>query len=120
MYEKYRAQGHQMIIAGWGNDYPDPDNLAMSHASYRANQLAWRNAWYDDYAATLCEWGQIEPNQDKREQIYKDLTEYWFHNGPFAMLYQTVEFWGIRKEVKNFEEAAFGYGMLFDFTKVSK
>ncbi|KUK79011.1 MAG: ABC-type dipeptide transport system, periplasmic component, partial [Mesotoga prima] len=66
------------------------------------------------------EWGQIEPNPDKREQIYKDLTEYWFHNGPFAMLYQTVEFWGIRKEVKNFEEAAFGYGMLFDFTKVSK
>ncbi|PZC52071.1 MULTISPECIES: ABC transporter substrate-binding protein [unclassified Mesotoga] len=120
MYAKYRAQGHQMIIAGWGNDYPDPDNLAMAHASYRANQLAWRNAWFDDYAATLCEWGQIEPNPDKREQIYKDLTEYWFHNGPFAMLYQTVEFWGIRKEVKNFEEAAFGYGMLFDFTKVSK
>lgn len=65
MYEKYRAQGHQMIIAGWGNDYPDPDNLAMSHASYRANQLAWRNAWYDDYAATLCEWGsdRAQPGQ---------------------------------------------------------
>lgn len=120
MYAKYRAQGHEMIIAGWGNDYPDPDNLAMSHASYLAKQLAWRNAWYDDYAATLCEWGRFESNPDKREQIYMDLTEYWFHNGPFAMLYQTVEFWGIRKEVKNFEEAAFGYGMLFDFTKVSK
>ncbi len=120
MYDKYRAQGHQMIIAGWGNDYPDPDNLAMAHANYRANQLAWRNAWYDDYAATLSDWGRFEPNPDKREQIYKDLTEYWFHNGPFAMLYQSVEFWGIRNEVKNFEEAAFGYGMLFDFTKVSK
>lgn len=120
MYTKYRAQGHQLIVAGWGNDYPDPDNLAMAHASYLANQLAWRNAWYDDYAAKLCEWGRFEPNPDKREQIYKDLTEYWFHNGPFAMLYQTVEFWGIRKTVKNFEAAAFGYGMLFDFTKVSK
>ncbi len=47
---------------------------------------------------------------------YRILVPQW----TFAMLYQTVEFWGIRKEVKNFEEAAFGYGMLFDFTKVSK
>jgi peptide/nickel transport system substrate-binding protein len=108
-----------MIIAAVGNDYPDPDNLQWLMQT-TGQITSVEKCMVHDYAATLCEWGQIEPNPDKREQIYKDLTEYWFHNGPFAMLYQTVEFWGIRKEVKNFEEAAFGYGMLFDFTKVSK
>lgn len=120
MYPKYRAQGHELVIAGWGNDYPDADNLAQAFANYDAGQLAYRNAWDDRYAVTLCDWGRFESNPDKREQIYKDLTEYWFYNGPFAMLWQSVEYWGVRSELKNFEEAAMGYGMLFDFTKLYK
>jgi peptide/nickel transport system substrate-binding protein len=119
-YTIMRAQSHQMIIGGWGNDYPDADNLAMAFANYDFGQLAWRSVWNDPYAITLCNWGRLEPNPDKREQIYKDLTEYWLHNSPFAMLYQPLIVFGVRTEVKNFEEAAFGYGMVFDFTKLYK
>jgi len=120
MYAKYRQQGHQLIIAGWGNDYPDPDNLAQAHANYRANQLAWRNAWYDDWAADITEAAQIEPDPEVRKQMYRDLTFYWYDNGPFALMYQTIEKWPVRNELKGFEEAAFGYGMVFDFTKLYK
>jgi len=120
MYALYRAQSHQMVIAGWGNDFTDPDNLAQSHANYRAKQLAWRNMWYDDWAADITEKAQVEPDPEKRIQMYKELTEYWFQNGPFALFYQTIEKWAIREEVKGFEAGAFGYGMVFDFTKIYK
>jgi len=120
MYGKYREQGHQMVVAGWGNDYADADNLAMAMASYKAGQLAWRCAWYDDYAADLAEKGRFEPNPAKREQIYEDLTEYWFLNGPFAMFYQSVEFWGVRSELKNAYDSFFGYSMRTNFGGFAK
>ena len=120
MYPKYRAQGHQLIIAGWGNDYADADNLAMAMASYDAGQLAYRCAWDDDYADALAEAGRFETNPDKREQIYEDLTTYWHLNGPFAMFYQSVEYWGVREEVKNFYDSAYGYSMTFNWGGFAK
>lgn len=120
MYAKYREQGHQLLVAGWGNDYADADNLAMAMASYKAEQLAWRCAWYDDYAAELAEEGRFESNPEKREKIYADLTDHWFENGPFAMFYQTVEFWAVREELSDFYQSAFGYSMTFDFGAISK
>jgi len=120
MYAKYREQGIQMIIAGWGNDYADADNLAMAHASYEAHQLAWRCSWNDQYAIDLANEGRFEPDPAKRKQIYEDLTHYWFENGPFAMFYQSVTSWGVRKEIKNFPESAFGYSMAFNFGGIAK
>lgn len=120
MYSKYRQQGHQIIIAGWGIDYADPDALAKPFADYRAHQLAWRNVWYDDYAADLAEKAAFELDPVKRAEIYKELTYYWFENGPFAMFYQTVSYWAIRKEVQGWEDAFFGYSMRVDWTKVYK
>ena len=120
MYPKYRAQGHQLIIASWGNDYADADNLAMALASYDAGQLAYRGAWDDDYADDLAVAGRFETNPDKREQIYQDLTTYWFLNGPFAMFYQTVQYWGVNEAVKNFYDSAYGYSMTFNWGGFAK
>ncbi len=120
MYAKYRQQGHQMILAGWGIDYPDPDALAKPFANYRVKQLAWRNMWYDDYAADLAEKAGSELDEQKREQLYKELQEYWINNSPFAMLYQPIQFWVVRDEVVGFEQACQGYTLVFDFTKISK
>jgi len=55
-----------MIIAGWGVDYPDADALSNPFANHRVKQLAWRCAWYDDYAADLCEVAGKEINEDRR------------------------------------------------------
>lgn len=120
MYSKYRQQGHQMIIAGWGIDYADPDALAKPFADYKAKQLAWRNVWYDDYASELAQKAAFELDPVKRAEIYKELTYYWFENGPFAMFYQTVSYWAIRNEVQGWEDAFFGYSMRVDWTKVYK
>jgi peptide/nickel transport system substrate-binding protein len=120
MYAKFREQGIPMIIAGWGVDYPDADALANPFANYRVQQLAWRCVWYDDYAADLCEAAAVEINEDRRFQMYQDLTNYWHIYGPFAMMYQPIEFWGVRNEVKDYDKAAEGYSVHFDLTEISK
>ena len=120
MYAKFREQGLQMIIAGWGVDYPDADALANPFANHRVKQLAWRCVWYDDYAADLVEAASVEINEDRRFQMYQDLTNYWHVYGPFAMMYQQVIFWGVRNEVKNYDKAAEGYSVHFDLTEVYK
>ncbi|KUK58279.1 MAG: ABC transporter, periplasmic substrate-binding protein, peptide/opine/nickel uptake family [Synergistales bacterium 53_16] len=120
MYAKYRQQGHQIILAGWGIDYPDPDALAKPFANYRVKQLAWRTMWYDDNAADLAEKAGLELNDERRLEIYKELQEYWIEKSPFALLYQPLDFWVIRDNLIGFEEAAAGYSITFDFTKISK
>lgn len=120
MYDKYRNQGLQMIVAGWGIDYPDADALAKPFADYTVKQLAWRNAWLDDKAAAMTAAAGKEINEKKREQIYIDLVQYWQANGPFAMLYQPIEYWGIRKDVKGYDKAFEGYNVHCDFTMISK
>ena len=120
MYAKFREQGLQMIIAGWGVDYPDADALSNPFANHRVKQLAWRCAWIDDYAANLTEAAAKEINEDRRFQMYQDLTNYWHIYGPFAMMYQPIQFWGVRNEVKNYDIAAEGYSVHFDLTEVYK
>lgn len=102
MYEKYRKQGHQLILAAWGADYPDPDALAKPFANYRVKQLAWRNMWYDDYAADLVEKAAVEFDPEKRLALYKELTEYVLHKGPYVILYQVVVQIALRTWVENF------------------
>ncbi|HOM97982.1 MAG: ABC transporter substrate-binding protein [Acetomicrobium sp.] len=120
MYAKFRQQGHQIILAGWGIDYPDPDALAKPFANYRVKQLAWRTMWYDDHAADLAEKAGLELNEERRLELYKELQEYWIEKSPFVMLYQPLDFWVIRDNVLGFEDAAAGYSITFDFTKISK
>lgn len=120
MYAKFRQQGHQMILAGWGIDYPDPDALAKPFANYKVKQLAWRTMWYDDYAANLAEKAGQELDQARRLELYRTLQEYWIKKSPFIMLYQPLDFWVVRDNVMGFEEAATGYSITFDFTKITK
>jgi peptide/nickel transport system substrate-binding protein len=120
MYAKFREQGLQIIVAGWGVDYPDADALSNPFANYRVKQLAWRCVWYDDYAADLTEAASKEINEDRRFQMYQDLTNYWHIYGPFAMMYQPIQFWGVRNEVKNYDKAAEGYSVHYDLREVFK
>ncbi len=120
MYQKYREQGLQMILAGWGVDYPDPDALAKPFADGTIKQLAWRNAWQDKRATELTRQAMLERDPRKRVALYEELTNLVMHKGPFAILYQPTNNWAIRTWVKGFEDAAAIGTMHFDFTKVRK
>ncbi len=120
MYAKFRKQGIDLIVAGWGNDYPDADALANPFANHRVKQLAWRLNWLDDKAADMAEAAAQEKDSARRAKIYQDLTNYWHENGPFAMLYQMVETWGVNNKVKGADDAFGGAYVHFDFYKLYK
>lgn len=118
MYEKYRKQGLQLVLAGWGSDYPDPDSNAKAFGDYRVHQLAWRNSWYDNKSADLAEKAGLEPDINKRKQMYLELTDYILDHGPYAILYQTVVQHVTRDYVKNYlPDPTF---FIEDLSKVSK
>ncbi|HEX9532905.1 MAG TPA: ABC transporter substrate-binding protein [bacterium] len=120
MYQKFREQGLQMILASWGVDYPDPDALAKPFADGTVKQLAWRNAWMDKDATELTKRAMLERDADKRVALYRQLTDLVLHKGAFAIIYQPTDTWVVRTWVKGYADAAALGTMHFDFTKVSK
>lgn len=120
MFQKFREQGLQMILASWGVDYPDPDALAKPFADGTVKQLAWRNAWMDKDATELTKKAMLEREPGKRVALYRQLTDLVLHKGAFAILYQPTDSWVIRSWVKGYGDAAALGTMHFDFTKVSK
>lgn len=120
MYAKFRKQGINLIVAGWGIDYPDANALSNPFANHRVKQLAWRLTWMDDKAADLTEKSAVETDEAKRERLLHDLTGHWQANGPFATLYQPIRHFAIRKEVQGPAAAFAGYAVHLDFTKMYK
>ncbi|MBI4280183.1 MAG: ABC transporter substrate-binding protein [Armatimonadetes bacterium] len=120
LFPKYRAQGHEMVFAGWGVDYPDPDALAKPFADYKTRQIAFRNAWSDDAASDLANKAVLEPDPRKRAQMYKQLTDHVLNKGPYAIIVQRLEYWAYRGSVKGWEDAAALGTMDFDYTRVRK
>ncbi|MEW6398948.1 MAG: ABC transporter substrate-binding protein [Bacillota bacterium] len=99
----YRAQKHQMVLMGWGPDYPDPDALAKPFANHRMKQLTWRNSYYNDDLADKVDKAAAAFASDERLQLYRELTDYVLHNGPFAILYQPRVSIAMRDSVLNYQ-----------------
>ena len=102
-----------MVLAGWGSDYPDPDCNAKAFGDYRIHQLAWRNKWYDDYVADLCERAEKEPDPSVRESLYLEITNYILENGPYAVLYQPLVQRAVRTWVEGFIVSPSSYTQSF-------
>jgi len=98
----YRAQNHQMVLAGWSPDFPDPDGNATPWADYEARSLAWRNSYKDEVAAKLARQAALEPDPEKRKALYKVLTEKVLREGPYVVLYQPAQPIGLSAKVEGF------------------
>ena len=98
----YRAQNHQMVLAGWSPDFPDPDGNATPWADYNARSLAWRNSYNDEVAAKLARQAALEPDPAKRKALYKILTEKVLREGPYVVLYQPSLPIGLSAKVDGF------------------
>ncbi|HEY7624178.1 MAG TPA: ABC transporter substrate-binding protein [Candidatus Limnocylindria bacterium] len=113
----YRAQKGQLVMINWGPDYPDPDANVGPFTDYGAKSIAYRNGWDD---ATIAQKGRAaalitDPTQ--RAAAYKEITEYVLHNGPYVVLYQPTELFGLRSNVKGFNWSSIGWAELASITK---
>ncbi|RMH58198.1 MAG: ABC transporter substrate-binding protein [Deinococcus-Thermus bacterium] len=98
----YRAQNHQVVLAGWSPDFPDPDGNATPWADYGARSLAWRNSYNDEVAAKLARQAALETDPQKRQALYKVLTEKVLREGPYVVLYQPAQPIGLSAKVEGF------------------
>ncbi|MFN8504595.1 ABC transporter substrate-binding protein [Kouleothrix sp.] len=101
----YRAQKGQIVLISWGPDFPDPDANATPFTNYEAKSIGWRNGWEAPDVAKLAKDASLAPDAAKRTELYKQLVDRVQHEGPYAVLYQPVRTYGVRKNIKGF---AFG------------
>lgn len=112
----YRAQKGQLVLILWGPDFPDPDANVGPFTDYAAKSIAYRNAW-DDKIVDKARAAALITDPAKRAAAYKEVTDYVLHNGPYVILYQPVEQFGLRSNVKGFVWSSIGWT---DFATISK
>jgi peptide/nickel transport system substrate-binding protein len=112
----YRAQKGQLVMINWGPDYPDPGANVNPFTDYKAKSIAFRNGW-DDPIATKAHEAELISDPAKRVAAYKEITDYVLHNGPYVVLYQPSELFGLRSNVKGFNWSSIGWAELATVTK---
>ncbi len=117
LYNIYRAQEAEMVLAAWSPDYPDPDGNATPLANFDAQSIAWRNVWQNAEATSLAVQGATETDPAARAAIYQKLTTLVAEQGPLAMLYQPFKPLVTSATVTGLVRSAGGD---VDFSKVSK
>jgi peptide/nickel transport system substrate-binding protein len=101
----YREQKGQIVLISWGPDFPDPDANATPFTNYEAKSIGWRNSWEAPEIAKLAKDASLAQDAAQRTALYKQLVERVQHEGPYAVLYQPVRSYGVRKNIQGF---AFG------------
>jgi peptide/nickel transport system substrate-binding protein len=112
----YRAQQGQLVMILWGPDFPDPDANVGPFTDINAHSIAFRNSW-DDQIAEKAREAALITDPAQRAAAYKEITDYVLHNGPYIILYQVTQLFGLRSTVKGFAWNPMGYA---DFWTVSK
>lgn len=113
----YRAQKGQMVMILWGPDFPDPDANVTPFTDYSAKSISFRNAWNDAATAKQAHDAALMTDATQRAAAYKTITESVLHNGPYVILYQPLELFGLRSNVKGFVWSPIGW---YDFAPISK
>ena len=113
----YRAQKGQLVMINWGPDYPDPGANVNPFTDYKAKSIAYRNGWDDPTIASKAHDAELISDPAKRVAAYKEITDYVLHNGPYVVLYQPSELFGLRSNVKGFNWSSIGWAELASVTK---
>lgn len=117
LWPKYRARKHELIIAQWGPDYPDPHSNADAFAHNPDNRpeakltgkLSWRNAWADEDANKAAEMAAKETGLDRRAAMYEALQADLQQDSPYVIMFQQVGNTGLRDNVRDYVK-----GVTFD------
>ncbi|MCD6136810.1 ABC transporter substrate-binding protein [Candidatus Bipolaricaulota bacterium] len=109
MYTLYRAQKHNIIVAGWGVDYGHGDSLVKPFAhccstgsDAPVRQLAWRNMYSNCDLTALIDATETELNEEKKLEMYKQIQQVILDDGPYAILYYPLNQYVANDSVKGF------------------
>jgi len=106
---RYRARELDIYLGAWGPDYPDPQTNAGTFAYNPDNSdeaqatglLAYRNAWSPGELGDMTDAAVIEPDTDKRVEMYEAIQREFLERSPFAIMFQQIEQMGMKESVEN-------------------
>ena len=90
------------MLISWGPDFPDPDANATPFTNYEAKSIGWRNGWEAPEVAKIAKDASLAPDAAARTALYKTLVDRVQHEGPYAVLYQPIRTYAVRKNIKGF------------------
>ena len=110
LWPRYRGRKHELILAHWSPDYPDPHSNADAFAHNPDNRpeagltgvLAWRNAWAQDDLNAMVVRARDEPDPATRRRLYLRLQERLQTEGPYVVMFQQIEQVARRGNVRGF------------------
>jgi len=102
LFPKYRAQKHDMILGTWTPDYSDPHTNAQPFGDYKANQLVYRNKYYNEETSRMIQEAGQEMDNAKRIALYQAANKIIQEDGPFVFLYQPLYLHAIRNDIQGF------------------
>ena len=99
LWPRYRARGHDLILAPWSPDYVDPHANADAFARNPDNRteanltgvLAWRNAWAREDINAAVVRARDERDPATRAELYRDLQRRLQSEGPYVIMFQQTE-----------------------------
>ncbi len=105
----YRARKHQLFFGSWGPDYQDPHTNADTFAKNLDNSddakskpVAWRNAYEPKQMTQDTLAALLEPDSNKRANMYLAIQKAHQKSAPFAFIMQEQEVAGIRENVDGY------------------
>ncbi|WP_299844282.1 ABC transporter substrate-binding protein [uncultured Jannaschia sp.] len=106
---KYRARNHDIYIGRWGPDYQDPNTNAATFAYNPDNSddaaekpLAWRNSWEIPELSERTVAASLERDTEARAATYEELQREVLETGPFVIMFQEIEVFGMRDDVEGY------------------
>ena len=117
LLKTYRASEATIVVLAWGPDYPDPNTNATPFGDANVKSIAKRNNWLDQKAADMVAAAKLEADPAKRVAMYKEITDYIAHNGPYAVMFQPVTLIALRSNVQGFTWNPMLYSDLWTLSK---
>lgn len=104
MLTKYKSRRHQIVLANWGADYPDPQAMALPFAGNPDNSdaatlktVAWRASWQNKELTERVLAGANEVDLAKRKTLYEDIQRKQMDIGPIIQMFQLRQVVVVRK-----------------------
>jgi peptide/nickel transport system substrate-binding protein len=107
LFSRIRGREYQTGMQAWQTSVPDahgnasrmvynPDNRAEAKLT---QYPVWRTSWQDKGMNAEVDAALLEGDPAKRNAMYARLQEEWMQKGPIAVMFQTYDVAGVRKEV---------------------
>lgn len=103
---------YDISLQYWTNDIIDPDELVSFAIDYTQGGKSFFTNYKNDNVSKLAQQARLEPDQAKREQLYRQIQRIWYNDQHMLALYYSPFRNATRKWVQDFSQNPLGYWSL--------